>query len=127
MSLRVGWPVWGWRLGLLLALWAGLVVATLPAGPPGPDWFWQADKVRHAAAFVGFWWLGGRCQVKVWWLLLGLLAYGVGIEWAQSFTPDRDASWGDVLADLAGLLIGWRVWPVPARQRAGTEISSPAT
>jgi VanZ family protein len=41
-------------------------------------------------------------------LALALLALGVGIEVAQSFTPDREPSAWDVLADVVGMALGWR-------------------
>ncbi|WP_310734357.1 VanZ family protein [Ideonella livida] len=101
----------GWRGLLVLALAGGYVFALLPPGPPGPDWFWQADKVRHAAAFVAFWWMARRCGWPAPRVLAVLLAYGVAIEVGQAFTPGRDPSLGDVLADAVGLALGvWR-WP----------------
>jgi VanZ family protein len=52
-------------------------------------------------------------------LALLLLAFGVAIEVAQSFAPDREASALDVLADAAGIALGWRfVRPAPGRTQA---------
>lgn len=95
-----------WR-GLFAAAVAGiLVLALLPAGG-GEDWFPQADKLRHAFAFVTLWALGRRAGLRPGWALaLGLLGFGIGIEMAQSFTPDREASSADVLADVAGIALG---------------------
>ena len=95
-----------WRglfvLVLLLILW----LALRPVEGHG-DWFPQADKLRHAAAFAVLWLLAcraglGQPRALAW----GLFALGVGIEFAQAFTPDRDPSALDVLADVAGMLLG---------------------
>lgn len=54
-------------------------------------------------------------------MLLGLLAYGGLIEVLQSFTPDRMAEWGDLLADGVGLLIGEACALLPMRRRMSPE------
>ncbi len=41
-----------------------------------------------------------------WPWLIGLLAYGAAIEVLQSFTPNRQAEWGDLLADGLGIALG---------------------
>ena len=41
-------------------------------------------------------------------LLIGA-AYGATDEWHQSFVPRRDASFGDWLADVAGVSVGYAV------------------
>ena len=95
-----------WR-GLFAGALAGiLVLALMPVGN-GPDWFAQADKVRHAAAFITLWAIGRRAGLKpTWALALGLLGFGIGIELAQALTTYRDSSIGDVLADAAGIAAG---------------------
>lgn len=105
----------------MLALVAVMVIALLPTGGR-PEWFAQADKVRHAGAFVTLWWLGSRVRLfPVWGLGLILLGFGISIEVAQSFTTYREASVMDVVADLAGILLGACLW------RPGLVVSSPAT
>lgn len=95
-----------WR-GLFVAAVAGILVLALMPSGGGEDWFPQADKLRHALAFITLWALGRRAGLRPGWALaLGLLGFGVGIEIAQSFTPDRVASAADVLADLAGIALG---------------------
>lgn len=95
-----------WR-GLFVAAVAGvLALALIPAGN-GPDWFAHADKLRHAAAFITLWAIGRRAGLKPSWALaLGLLGLGIGIELAQTLTPHRESSVGDVLADAAGIAAG---------------------
>ena len=95
-----------WRLAFATALIGVLVIALWPTGR-GADWFPQADKLRHALAFVALWAIGRRAALRPSWVLaLGLVAFGIGIEVAQSFTPDREASVADVLADALGIAAG---------------------
>jgi VanZ family protein len=95
-----------WRLAFVSALALVLFVALRPVAP-APDWFEHADKLRHATAFVVLWELGRRSGLKpAWALAAGLLSFGIGIEWAQSFVPSREASLGDVAADGAGIVSG---------------------
>lgn len=95
-----------WR-GLFVAAVVGILVLALMPSSGGADWFPQADKMRHALAFITLWALGRRAGLRPGWALaLGLLGFGVGIEIAQSFTPDREASSLDVLADVAGIGLG---------------------
>jgi VanZ family protein len=95
-----------WRLAFAAALLGILVIALWPSGR-GADWFAQADKVRHALAFIALWAIGRRAGLRPSWALaVGLIAFGIGIEAAQSFTPDREASAADVLADAFGIAAG---------------------
>lgn len=98
--------VWGWRAALLVSLVWGWQVA-MSRGDGSADWFEHADKLRHAVAFAAYWCLGALAGVKPRWALAaGLLAFGIAVEWGQSYTPDREPSVGDVVADAAGLLLG---------------------
>ena len=82
-----------------------MVLSLMPPSPSMPSTGW--DKTNHmlgfaVLAFLGhFAWPGRR-----WSMLLGLLAYGGLIEVLQSFTPDRFAEFGDLVADGAGLVAG---------------------
>lgn len=74
----------------------------------GPDWFPQADKLRHAIAFAGlwFWGLPARIPRGGLGLVILLIAFGGAVEIAQGlFTTDRDASWLDLLADATGVVV----------------------
>jgi len=95
-----------WRTAFAVAL-AGILVLALWPSEPGQDWFPHADKLRHALAFIALWAIGRRAGLRpTWALALGLFGFGVGIEWAQSFAPGREASAGDVLADALGIAAG---------------------
>ena len=100
--------MWRWRW-----LLAGLVLvvswlALSPAPPDGLDTGW--DKLNHAAAFAALTVVAvfafPRSRRSLWLLLAGLLCFGGAIEIAQSFTPTRNAEWGDLLADAVGMAAG---------------------
>ncbi len=66
------------------------------------------DKLIHAIVFFGFAFLIDLASSrKPFWLWKGLplLAYGIGIEVMQYFTPFRSFSVMDMVADFAGILI----------------------
>ena len=97
-----------WRALLLALLLIISWLALSPAPPKVGDTGW--DKANHllafaTLAFVSVWALWPR--PRLWgWLVLALLAYGVGIEVAQSFVPPREADWQDVVADGVGIALG---------------------
>lgn len=92
---------WGTVLALLLITY--LALTTLPMPVVGS---WN-DKVKHVLAFAALAFGLRRYWGLSWWLVAaGLTGYGVGIELAQSFIPNRVASWGDVVADVAGIVGG---------------------
>lgn len=103
-----------WRalLALLLAVITWLALSPVPPETVNTGW----DKANHALAF------GALAFSAVWalwprprqwgWLVLALLAYGIGIEIAQSFLPPREADWHDVIADGVGITLGLlAAWP----------------
>jgi VanZ family protein len=96
-----------WRAAFACAVAGILVLALLPSGHHGPDWFPHADKLRHAVAFVALWAIGKQARFQPpWALALALLAFGIGIELIQALTPTRESSLGDVLADALGIAAG---------------------
>ncbi|MEO6281264.1 VanZ family protein [Roseateles sp.] len=104
-----------WRALLALLLVAITWLALSPAPPKTVDLGW--DKANHTLAFASLafsavWALWQR--PRQWpWLVIALLAYGVGIEIAQSFLPPREADWHDVVADGFGIAVGLlAAWPI---------------
>lgn len=94
-----------WRWLLFIAMLVLLVLCLVPVPPQLPSTGW--DKSNHALAFAVLAFLGNRAWPgRTAPVLLGLLAYGGLIEVLQSFTPDRFAEWGDLLADGIGLVLG---------------------
>jgi VanZ family protein len=111
-----GRRVW-WRALLLLLIAVITWLALSPAPPKTLNTGW--DKANHALAFAALafscvwgWWP----RPRQWgWVVLALLAYGVGIEIAQSFLPPREADWHDVVADSVGIALGLlAAWPITA-------------
>ena len=73
--------------------------------PPGVS---INDKLIHVVVFFGFAVLVDLASSRrpFWlWKGLPLLAYGIGVEVMQYFTPFRSFSIVDMIADLAGIFI----------------------
>jgi len=68
-----------------------------------------SDKIVHLTVYAGAALLWGWAATSRRTLLLAvpvLIAYGIGLEIAQGFTPDRTPSVADALANSLGVLIG---------------------
>jgi len=49
--------------------------------------------------------------MKVWWVLIGAFIYGIVIEVLQElFFESRTADIWDVVANSAGILLGWLIF-----------------
>lgn len=95
-----------WRLAFGLCVLAVLVLALMPTDLTMPSTGW--DKSNHLLAFSVMALLGRRAYPgQTVAVLSSLLAYGALIEVLQSFTPNRFAEWQDLVADAAGLALGW--------------------
>ncbi len=96
-----------WLVAGALLMAMGLVLALLPASSVMP--VSVSDKVAHAATFlVLMLWFGGVFEPRVApFLVVTLSAYGLLIEMLQSLTPTRQAEFMDLIADVAGILLGW--------------------
>jgi len=100
---RAIWMVIGW------AMVAGIVWLSLTPSPPNLD-FALSDKVGH---FVGY------GTLTLWFCQLygsrrerlafaaGFVVMGVAIEFIQGATGYRDFEFLDMLANAAGVLLGW--------------------
>jgi VanZ family protein len=96
-----------WLVAGLVLLAVGLVLAILPASSVMP--VSVSDKFVHAATFlVLMLWFGGIFEARVApFLVVTLSVYGLLIEMLQSLTPTRQADFMDLLADVAGVMLGW--------------------
>ena len=95
--------------GLFIASLLIILVLSLMPDSGGEQFFPGQDKVAHAIAFCWLFvsgWLGKGRPVKITGLALVLVGYGVLIEILQSFTGYRMAEWGDLLADIIGIVTG---------------------
>lgn len=69
-----------------------------------------SDKIKHFIAFLVLTFLADKSFMEGRFVVvktLALLAFGLLIEWAQSYTSYRDAEWGDLIADLVGISSYW--------------------
>jgi len=98
-----------WR-GFWLASGAALVLLVAyfclrPAGDPSVP---NADKIHHAAAFLGIGWLLLALVERRYYAVVcvGLVAFGGAIEVAQYLMPyGRSAEWADLAADGLGVVL----------------------
>lgn len=96
----------GARLVLVLAL---LMITSMALTPtPGEVQQSVNDKLGHALAFLLLAFLVHTSWPRIqfgWRQFSALLGYGVALEVAQHFIPNRYFSLLDMLADLAGILL----------------------
>ena len=108
-------------------LWASFILLlTLTPGKSVPDiTLFSYDKIGHAFVFFVFSWLLGKGLFRangrlvaalVTTLLLSTL-YGLGIEIAQNFIPDRGMEWFDAIANILGTILGLGLFYFTNRQK----------
>jgi VanZ family protein len=96
-------PLW---FGLAYALL--LVVAVLSLAPATPN-IGGSDKLGHFLAYAMLSMTFSiiiRQRLSLWWVLFGLIAFGVLIEYLQGLTGYRYADPEDALADSIGVVFG---------------------
>lgn len=76
---------------------------------PVPQVFDQQDKLHHMLGFAAlvFTLRLAFPQWHVFWAIAISLAAGMLVEVGQSLLPNRQASFGDMLANSLGVLLGW--------------------
>ena len=97
------------RIGARLAFWAGLVAVAALSLLPQSDVpkTGLLDKWEHAAAYAALMASGAIGFTWRWRLAAALFAFGGLMEIAQSFTPDRQASFYDLGANVLGIAIAF--------------------
>lgn len=101
------WKAAGWLLVLAI-----IAVSLMPA-PPHLN-VEQGDKLGHFAAYglVTLWFAQPYTALRQRiWLALGMVALGIGLEYAQRATGYRSFEVADMAADALGVAIGWLVAP----------------
>ena len=97
-------------LGAMMLLGVG-ALSLLPLPDVG-----VGDKFSHVVTYVflGGWFglLAANWRILCW-TVVGLMAYGILLEFLQGMTTYRYAEWGDVLANGSGILIGITVYLTP--------------
>ena len=101
------------RVGWFFSMAAVTVLALMPIEHlqlPVFDWW---DKAQHALAFVVLTgWALLLWPTRALRVLLGMLAYGAGIEGAQWAVGWRFAEWSDLAADAVGVGLGAMVFRI---------------
>jgi VanZ family protein len=95
-----------WLVAGLLLLGVGFASAL---APPPAGLASLNDKLLHTAGFLVFMvWFGGVFERRFLpAVALALAAYGLLIELLQGLTHTRQAEELDLVADVAGILLGW--------------------
>lgn len=82
---------------------------------------YNSDKVGHAIAYGLFFALAVKsynARFPLWILAAAIMAFGMAMEWAQSYTGYRQADALDIIANGAGILIMWLLVILSRRPRA---------
>ena len=107
MKIADIWRIAGW-LGIAAIITLSLVPLQLDMAVD------NGDKFGHLASYV---------LVTLWlaqlytelrqriWLVLGMVALGIALEYAQSATSYRSFEVADMVADALGVAIGWLLAP----------------
>lgn len=104
-----------WILAFLGCLVSVLTLALMQSPSTVLDTGW--DKGNHVLAFAVLIFLGRMAfPTRRLILLLGLLAYGVLIEYLQQLTSYRVSEYQDLVADVVGMLVGYLL-AIPATRR----------
>ena len=101
------WLTAGWTLSVLV-VWLSLT----PVPPePGID---LGDKVSHGLAYAVLMYCFARAEVERMSAAIWLMILGLTLEVLQGISGYRYAEALDMLADAAGIAVGWVVaelWP----------------
>jgi len=102
-----------WRIADLALLFLVFVSALMPVFWIWKDngsfrWFVGADKWLHALTFFVLlvWFSGQYRRPSYWRVAVGLMIFGILIEFCQSLLGYRSADWRDVGANTAGIIVG---------------------
>lgn len=86
----------------------------------------MSDKLEHLLAYAALGLIGGataRSGNRAICSVLGIIAFGIAIEFLQMFAPGRLAELGDAVADAAGAVIGGAVAIALRRRRLAARAS----
>ncbi len=74
-------------------------------------WFVDVDKWLHGITFVilALWFAGQYRPGSYWRIGIGLILFGFLIEGCQRLVTYRSADWFDILADTAGIVVGFSI------------------
>jgi hypothetical protein len=98
-------------IGAIVALAAAIVAASLAPQPVIQN-DTLSDKVGHYLAYLALALLGSgiSAPARLWRTMLRCFLLGASLELAQSWLTDhRLAEWGDLAANVAGILTAWLI------------------
>ena len=103
-----------WRIASLVMMLLVLVSALMPAVWFFDDrrsilsWLDHTDKLLHASTFLvlSLWFAGQYRPRSYWRIAIGLMFFGLFIEFCQRLVSYRMADWADVGANTIGIVIG---------------------
>jgi len=98
-------------IAAVLGLAAFIVYASLAPQPPVPTEV-LSDKLEHYLAYLSLALLGSgiASPARLRFTLLRCFLLGAALEIAQAlFTEHRMAEWGDLAANVAGILTAWLI------------------
>ena len=102
MNKRLHYQRWWLALGCLMVITVIALSLLSVSGPVSAPGF---DKIYHVIAYgaLMFWWGMVQPQRRTAWMLI-LIAMGIGLEIAQSFTGYRQLDQWDVMANCCGVI-----------------------
>jgi VanZ family protein len=101
------WVATGWLLV------SSVIYLSLTPAPPSVD-LPEGDKLEHVLAYgvLMFWFAQIYYRTRSRLLFaLGFVLLGIALEFLQSFTETRQFEIADMIADAAGVVLGWLVAP----------------
>lgn len=103
---------WWVALGLAMIV---VVVAGSLLNISQPVQVKNIDKLHHLVAYgaMMYWWGMVQPRQRRWWLV-GLVALGVALEYAQSLTPYRTLDYRDMAFNAAGVALALLALQTPA-------------
>ncbi|SEL86535.1 hypothetical protein SAMN04515665_12192 [Blastococcus sp. DSM 46786] len=111
-TTRTGLPQAAFAVALLVSVVVLFLPASgVPTAPPG------TDKAVHLLVFAALAGTGRWAGLPRLPLGVGLAGYALGSELVQGLTPlGRSMSLADVVADIAGILLGLVAWAAVSRR-----------
>ncbi len=109
------WPVLWHAVGAAMLL-AITVLSLSPSDAPYLVFLWW-DKLMHFVgyAIIAAWYAALVPRAHLLWVLIGLIALGVGIEFGQGFVAGRSREALDALANTLGAISGVALGLTPWR------------
>ena len=103
-------PLWVGIAWTLVATVVYLSLAKLEVDVPGA----HADKYAHTAAYAALMFWFAQIYASAYSRVIiacALALLGIGLEYLQAYTDYRTFERADIVADIAGIVLGWLAAP----------------